>query len=78
VINQNDQTVSRYANGKILQIAELQETHPIRFGNASIGNWDRPLKGGGNGIRNLNGSMAELMIFNAALTKQEIRKLALK
>ncbi|MFT4687934.1 MAG: hypothetical protein ACJASX_004313 [Limisphaerales bacterium] len=56
----------------------MQETHPIRFGNASIGNWDRPLEGAGNGIRNLNGSMAELMIFNAALTKQEIRKLALK
>jgi len=78
VINPGDQTVTHYANGRVLQISEMKADHPFRFGNASIGNWDRPLEGDGNGIRNLNGSMAELMVFNAALNKQEIRKLALR
>lgn len=78
VINQEKATVTHYANGRVMHIAVLKAIHPLRFGNASIGNWDRPLEGTGNGIRNLNGQMAELMVFGAALSKSEIRKLALK
>lgn len=78
VINPDEATVTHYANGRTLHVAELEESHPIRFGNASIGNWDRPITGTESGIRNLNGQMAELMVFGAALSKTEIRKLALK
>ena len=78
VINQVNATVTHYANGRVLHVTELKASHPLRFGNASIGNWDRPIEGAGNSIRNLNGQIAELMVFSAALTKTEIRKLALR
>lgn len=78
VISKDEATVTHYANGKVLHVTELKATHPLRFGNASIGNWDRPVERAGNGIRNLNGQIAELMIFDTALSKAEIRKLALK
>ena len=78
VIDQAGKTVTHYANGRLLQVTELKATHPFRFGNASIGNWDRPNTGASSGIRNLNGQMAELMVFGAALSKAEIRRLALR
>lgn len=78
VIDPGAATVTHYANGRVLETAKLKSTHPLRLGDASIGNWDRPIGKAESSIRNLNGSIAELMVFKAALTKPEIRKLALK
>jgi hypothetical protein len=71
-------TVTHFQNGKVLTVTAMTANHPFRFGAASIGNWDRPISGTGSGIRNLNGQLAELMIFKAALSAAEIRRLALK
>jgi len=78
VIDTRKGAVTHYSNGRVLRVTELQGAEPLRFGDASIGNWDRPITGGASGIRNLNGQLAELMVFNAALSPAEIRKLALR
>lgn len=78
VINPKTQYVSHYLNGTLLTSRKMKETQPIQFGHASIGNWNRPVEKSRSEIRNLNGRMAELMIFKEALNEDEIRRLALK
>lgn len=76
-LNQNERLVKTYINGDLVKSEYLK--HPSAFyqlGNASIGNWDS--KNIGNPLRNLNGSMAELILFSRALSAQEISQLALK
>ncbi len=67
---------THYLNGKPIhqeQIPDLQLVPKTRIGMASIGNWSMPTKDDDHfAVRNLNGSLDELAIFNAALTPDQI------
>ncbi|MDC2887675.1 LamG-like jellyroll fold domain-containing protein [Psychrosphaera algicola] len=69
-------TVSLFVNGeKVKQTKLMKPSDYWLIGPASIGNWDpkrlqKPL-------RNLNGSIAEIMIFSQALDDNYIKRLAL-
>jgi hypothetical protein len=67
---------THYFNGAMLSqetIPEIQLVRSTRIGKASIGNWSLPTKPDAEfAIRNLNGSMDEFALFNAALTPAEI------
>ncbi|MGB7344541.1 MAG: LamG-like jellyroll fold domain-containing protein [Pirellulaceae bacterium] len=61
----------RLIHQEMIPDAQLVET--TRIGMASIGNWSMPTKEDDHfAIRNLNGSLDELAIFQAALTPAEI------
>ena len=48
----------------------------IRIGAASIGNWSEPERNDPHfAVRNLNGSIDEFILFNAALSAAEIDQL---
>ena len=76
VIDNKKGVVKQYKNGKLISTRELAMKTPLHFGFASIGNWVEPVSTP-NQIRNLNGAIAEMMIFNAALSETEIEKISL-
>ncbi|MFK8113853.1 MAG: LamG-like jellyroll fold domain-containing protein [Rubripirellula sp.] len=71
--------VTQYVNGQ--QVADEKITdqfliEKLRIGPAEIGNWGQPFrKTPWFAVRNLNGSIDELTIFDAALQSDEITKL---
>jgi len=68
--------LSMFVNGE--KVKESEIVNPSKYwkiGSASIGNWDNTLLS--KPLRNLNGSIAEMMIFNAALDDYYIKSLAL-
>ena len=67
-----------YLNSELFTARDMRGSAPWRFGHATIGNWDQPLSGSPTSIRNLNGRLAELMVFREALSAEEIARLALK
>lgn len=75
-VDQDQEQVKTYVNGKLFQSNLLtQKSEYWHIGKASIANWDSmKLK---KPIRNLNGSMAELIILSRALSDNEIKKIAL-
>lgn len=76
-VNQNTQEVKTYINGKLVEESPLKRmSEHWQIGEASIGNWASENKN--SPVRNLNGAMAELMIFSRALTQEQIVKIALK
>ena len=68
--------VVQYANGKQVGSQEIIDKFYIdtlRIGAAEIGNWGQPFrKTPWFSVRNLNGTIDELAIFDAALTSEEI------
>ncbi|MEM7601374.1 MAG: LamG-like jellyroll fold domain-containing protein [Verrucomicrobiota bacterium] len=67
-------TVSHYRDGKLSGVVTLPAVVPLSIGNAEIGNWTPPaLKS--RQIRQFNGQMDELLIFNAAFSDAEIQTL---
>lgn len=72
-------TITHYTNGSVLSrhvVPEEQMPSATRIGAASIGNWAAPtLPDTEFAIRNLNGSLDELVIFAAALTADEIKEM---
>ncbi|APZ90527.1 LamG-like jellyroll fold domain-containing protein [Fuerstiella marisgermanici] len=71
--------VMQYANGKQVGSHEILDKFHIdtlRIGAAEIGNWGQPFrKTPWFSVRNLNGTIDELAIFDAALTSEEITTL---
>lgn len=71
--------VLQYANGKQVGSQEIIDKFYIdtlRIGAAEIGNWGQPFrKTPWFSVRNLNGTIDELAIFDAALTSEEISTL---
>lgn len=71
--------VEQYVNGEQISSEEIIDTFHIdtlRIGPAEIGNWGQPFrKTPWFSVRNLNGTIDELAIFNAGLTATEIRAL---
>ena len=71
--------VEQYVNGEQLSSEEIIDKFHIsrlRIGPAEIGNWGQPFrKTPWFAVRNLNGTVDELAIFNAVLTSDEIHEL---
>lgn len=71
--------VVQYVNGEELSRQEIVDKFHIstlRIGPAEIGNWGQPFrKTPWFAVRNLNGAIDELAIFNAALTSDEMQNL---
>lgn len=71
--------VRHYLNGEILSeevVPDEMLVEVSRFGSASIGNWSEPQRDDPHfAVRNLNGSIDELMIFSGALQPQELAEL---
>ena len=72
-------TAAHYVNGSMISEHEIEDKNfveKLRIGNAEIGNWGDPnRRDPGYAIRNLNGRIDELAIFNAALNGSEIAEL---
>ena len=71
--------VNQYVNGELLSSQEIEDKFYIsklRIGPAEIGNWGQPFRDTPwFAVRNLNGTIDELAIFNAALPGDEIADL---
>ncbi|MGJ8692948.1 MAG: LamG-like jellyroll fold domain-containing protein [Thalassotalea sp.] len=68
--------LAMFINGE--KVKETKITNPSKYwqiGSASIGNWDNTNTI--NPLRNLNGSIAEMVIFSSALDDNDIKTLAL-
>jgi hypothetical protein len=72
--------VAHYMNGEEISREEIKAdfvVEPLRIGNGEIGNWSQPFRKDPNfAIRNLNGRMDELAIFQSALTSSQIKQLS--
>lgn len=71
--------VSQFVNGELLSSEKIIDRFHItrlRIGPAEIGNWGQPFrKTPWFAVRNLNGTIDELAIFNAVLSADEIKTL---
>jgi hypothetical protein len=72
--------VANYFNGQLLNKESIQDKFHIedlKIGGAEIGSWGLPFRAEDThfALRNLNGLIDELMIFDAALSAQEIKEL---
>ena len=78
-IDLDNKVVKQFKNGRKILEKKVETNTPVKIGYASIGNWDNGKSNIGykNFMRNLNGAMAEFMIYNTALSGPEIRELAL-
>lgn len=78
VYSVEEKLITHYLNGNLLSEHQVppQKVVPTQIGIASIGNWASPTQAdAGFAIRNLNGSMDELVIFCVALTETQVRKI---
>ena len=79
VYDPHSRRAAHYINGELLSEHVIEEEfvpHKLSIGNAEIGNWGDPNRSDPSyAIRNLNGRIGELAIFDAALTSDEIQGL---
>ena len=79
VYDPHSRRAAHYIDGQLLSENVIEgEFVPAKLsiGNAEIGNWGDPNRSDPSyAIRNLNGRIGELAIFNAALTGEEIKDL---
>lgn len=77
--NPAERKVMHFVNGEKLSEQTIEDPYfieKLRIGNAEIGNWGQPFRKDPEfAIRNLNGRIDELAIFNNALSPQEIQEL---
>lgn len=67
--------VKHYFNGQEVSSEEIVFDQPLTFGNCEIGNWTETVKRAKHRVRNLNGRIDELTIWNTVLTGQEISEI---
>ncbi|WP_182867523.1 LamG-like jellyroll fold domain-containing protein [Rhodopirellula sp. JC639] len=79
VYDPQGRTVNQFVNGEPVSsepITDQFHVTTLRIGTAEIGNWGQPLRDSAwFAVRNLNGAIDELAIFDAALTREEIQTL---
>ena len=79
VYDPGQRAVSHFVNGEKVSSEEITDeflVKSLRIGNGEIGNWGEPFREDPNwAIRNLNGRMDEIAIFQAALSDEEIVKI---
>lgn len=71
VFDAEQSTVSHFLNGKMISNEDLKATTKLKIGNAEIGNWGVPIRTRA-AIRNFNGRIDEMMIFDEPITGREI------
>jgi hypothetical protein len=68
--------VSQYVDGKEVSSEVIQDkffVDTLRIGAGEIGNWGQPFRNTPwFAVRNLNGSIDEMVVFNASLEADEI------
>lgn len=71
--------VTQFADGRIICDEDIEDElvpKVLRIGPAEIGNWGQPFRKTPEfAIRNLNGTIDELAVFDAALTDREIQSI---
>ncbi len=79
VYDPQEMRVRQYVDGKLVSEDEIRPEFLVRrlhIGPSEIGNWGQPFrKTPSFAVRNLNGAIDELAIFNAALSSREIQDL---
>ena len=79
VYSPTEKRVRHYCNGKEVYNRHIDPVwliQDLKIGPAEIGNWGQPTRKDPDfSIRNLNGRVDELMIFNAALSAEEIKQI---
>ncbi len=79
VYDPTSRRVEQYVDGTLVSTESIHDSNlvrDLRIGPAEIGNWGQPLRRTPwFAVRNLNGTIDELAIFNAALSANEIRQL---
>ncbi|MEO0452823.1 MAG: LamG-like jellyroll fold domain-containing protein [Verrucomicrobiota bacterium] len=67
--------IRHYLNGKMLNQSDPAKgpIEQVRFGSGEFGNWG--LRGGAQAVRNFDGAIDEVIIFDRALRPKEIRKI---
>jgi hypothetical protein len=74
VIDAAKQT-SLYLNGEYFEALKSEQIPAVQIGSAMIGNWDKKNSIDPDIVRNLSGRMDELMIFQSALSAEEIKRI---
>lgn len=69
------QRLTYYLNGQVIDSKPYPTGHPIKIGDAEIGNWGVPRRGNADPIRNFRGRMDEFLLFQQALTPDEIHRI---
>jgi hypothetical protein len=71
--------VTQYANGQLVASDEIEDRFfidQLRIGPAEIGNWGQPFRETPwFAVRNMNGTIDEMMVFDAALDANEIESI---
>ena len=71
--------VTQYANGELVASDQIEDKFfidQLRIGPAEIGNWGQPFRETPwFAVRNMNGTIDEMMVFDAALDASEIRSM---
>jgi len=71
--------VRQYVDGEEVSREQIIDTffvEKLRIGSAEIGNWGQPFrKSPWFSVRNLNGAIDEVAVFDAALSAEEIKSL---
>jgi hypothetical protein len=75
VIDAKARQVRHYVNGLQSSVAPYVPAGALRIGRAELGNWNDGSESSTHSIRNLNGRMDEVMIFNRALKPEEVVRL---
>lgn len=79
VYDPENRRVRQFANGQMIcdeEIADELLAKQLRIGPAEVGNWGQPFRKTPEfAVRNLNGTIDELAIFNAALSHEEIQSM---
>ena len=79
VYDPEDRRVRQFANGQMICDEEITDellAKQLRIGPAEVGNWGQPFRKTPEfAVRNLNGTIDELAIFNAALSEVEIQSM---
>jgi len=76
VIDQGHGEIRHYMNGEQVHLRKINVTFDITFGAVEIGNWNSTV--GKDNIRSLNGRMDEFVLFNRALSREEVSDLYLQ
>lgn len=72
VVDAKKKTVSHYYDGRLVVSLPMDRPIPIEIGRADIGNWISDGKSIAD--RSLNGAVDEFLLFNRALSTEEIQK----
>jgi hypothetical protein len=79
VIDVSNNSINTYLNGEFFEkLATEDRISAVRIGSAMIGGWNKEDSADPNYPRNFSGRIDELMIFQRALSAEEIKQIHLK